>query len=147
MPLPIPGAGEFVWFIYGSSLDRDAFAAWAREHGYAPPDFTRAFAARLEGWRLSFDVTSRFWGGAVGSLAVAPGLTVEGLAVALPGMARPLADHKEGVASSTKRTTRPYRWRWRAGPDRNRCWSTQLPRGGGDAAFPARRTRAGCATS
>ena len=103
MPLPIPGAGEFVWFIYGSSLDRDAFAAWAREHGYAPPDFTRAFAARLEGWRLSFDVMSRFWGGAVGSLAVAPGLTVEGLALALPGMARPLADHKEGAASGLYR--------------------------------------------
>ena len=24
----------FTWFIYGSSLDRDAFAHWAGEHGY-----------------------------------------------------------------------------------------------------------------
>src|SRR5919197_3929849 len=103
MPLPMAGAADFVWFIYGSSLDRDAFAAGAREHGPVPPDFSRAFAARLDGWRLCFDVPSRFWGGAVGSLAAAPGSSVEGLASPVPGTARALTDHKEGAASGLYR--------------------------------------------
>lgn len=110
MPLPISGAAhearsgpDFVWFVYGSSLDRDAFRAWAGEHGYGLPDFSRAVAARLDGWRLSFDVVSRFWGGATGSLAPAPGARVEGLAVPMPGAARGLADHKEGAISGLYR--------------------------------------------
>jgi gamma-glutamylcyclotransferase len=106
MPLPVTGAAheagsgpDFVWFVYGSSLDRDAFRAWAREHGYEVPDFSRAVPARLEGWRLSFDVVSRFWGGAVGSLSRAPGARVEGLALPMAAKARGLADHKEGAIS------------------------------------------------
>jgi gamma-glutamylcyclotransferase len=110
MPLPIagppheaPAAIDFVWFIYGSSLDREAFAAWAGEHGHPVPDFSRAFPARLDGWRLSCDVGSRYWGGAVGSLAEAPGARVEGLALPMPGAARGLADHKEGAVSGLYR--------------------------------------------
>ena len=106
MPLPIaaPGhqaadGGDFVWFVYGSSLDRQAFGAWAGEHGYALPDASRAFPARLDGWRLSFDVASRYWGGAVASLVPEPGRSVEGLALPMPGAARGLADHKEGAVS------------------------------------------------
>ena len=89
----------FVWFIYGSSLDRDAFAHWAGEHGYRVPDFAAARAARLDGFRLAFDVQSRFWGGAVASLREAPGESVEGLALPMAGDARGLVDHKEGAIS------------------------------------------------
>jgi gamma-glutamylcyclotransferase len=89
----------FHWFIYGSSLDVDAFAAWAREHGHRVPDFTQAIPARLDGWRLAFDVRSRFWGGAVGSLLPAPGESVEGIALPLGDDARGLVDHKEGAVS------------------------------------------------
>ena len=89
----------FVWFIYGSSLDRDAFAAWAKEHGYRVPDFSGARAARLDGFRLAFDVQSRFWGGATASLKEAPGDSVEGLALPMSGDARGLVDHKEGAIS------------------------------------------------
>jgi hypothetical protein len=89
----------FVWFIYGSSLDRDAFAHWAGEHGYRVPDFAGARAARLDGFRLAFDVQSRFWGGAVASLKEAPGESVEGLALPMAGDARGLVDHKEGAIS------------------------------------------------
>jgi len=106
VPLPIAAPGhqartgtDFLWFLYGSSLDRQAFRAWAGEHGYAPPDLSRAFAARLDGWRLAFDVASRYWGGAVGSLLPAPGRSVEGLALPMPGSARGLAEHKEGAVS------------------------------------------------
>jgi hypothetical protein len=94
------GAGApFVWFIYGSSLDREAFAAWAGEHGYRLPDFAAARPARLEGHRLAFDVQSKFWGGTVASLRAAPGELVEGIALPLSGDARGLVDHKEGAIS------------------------------------------------
>jgi gamma-glutamylcyclotransferase len=105
MPLPIAGNSDFVWFIYGSSLDRDAFAAWAQEHGYAVPDLSRGYPARLDGWRLAFDVASRYWGGAVGNLVPAPDRSVEGLALPLPGSGRALADHKEGANSGLYQPT------------------------------------------
>ncbi len=105
-PLPVVGkaheasaGADFIWFIYGSSLDRDAFAKWADEHGYRLPDFSTARPARLDGFRLAFDVQSRFWGGAVASLRSAPGESVEGLALPMPGSARGLVDHKEGAIS------------------------------------------------
>jgi hypothetical protein len=106
MPIPIFGkaheadaGADFTWFVYGSSLDRTAFAEWAQVHGYVVPDFAGARPARLVGWRLAFDVVSKFWGGAVASLAEAPGQFVEGLAVPMPGAARGLVEHKEGVVS------------------------------------------------
>ena len=89
----------FTWFIYGSSLDREAFAHWAGEHGYRVPDFAAARPARLDGFRLAFDVQSRFWGGAVASVREAPGEAVEGLALPMSGDARGLVDHKEGAIS------------------------------------------------
>ncbi len=106
MPLSVFGkaheasaSSDFVWFVYGSSLDRGAFAAWAADHGYAVPDLSGAVPARLHGYRLAFDVLSRHWGGAVASLAEAEGEWVEGLAVPMPGSARGLVDHKEGAVS------------------------------------------------
>jgi len=106
MALPVFGkaheakaGSDFTWFVYGSSLDAEAFADWAASHGYPPPDFAGARPARLVGWRLSFDVVSRHWGGAVASLAEAPGDWVEGLAVPLPGASRGLVEHKEGAVS------------------------------------------------
>ena len=107
MSLPVVGkaheakaaSGPFHWFIYGSSLDRGAFATWAEQHGYRVPDFAVAVPARLDGFRLAFDVRSNFWGGAVASLAEAPGEGVEGIALPLSGDARGLVDHKEGAIS------------------------------------------------
>jgi hypothetical protein len=90
---------DFTWFVYGSSLDADAFASWAREHGYVPPPLEGARRARLDGFRLAFDVASRGWGGAVASLAESTGEYVEGLAVPMPGAARGLVEHKEGAVS------------------------------------------------
>ena len=89
----------FTWFVYGSSLDREAFGDWARDHGYRVPDFSAARPARLRDWRIAFDAPSRMWGGPVASLAEAPGDVVEGLAVPMPGEARGLVDHKEGAVS------------------------------------------------
>jgi hypothetical protein len=67
------------------------------------PDFAAAVPARLAGYRLAFDVRSRFWGGAVASLVEAPGAAVEGVALPLPGEARGLVDHKEGAISGLYR--------------------------------------------
>jgi len=89
----------FVWFLYGSSLDAPAFARWAEQHGYAMPALASGVPARLRGFRLAFDVESRFWGGAVGSLVEADGASVEGLALPLPPEARGLVEHKEGAIS------------------------------------------------
>jgi len=94
-----PEGIDFVWFVYGSSLDREAFAAWASQHGYRLPDLSKARPARLRGFRLAFDAPSRSWGGAVASLVESPGDHVEGLALPLPGEARGLVDHKEGAIS------------------------------------------------
>ena len=107
MALPVFGKAHeaqatsqgFTWFVYGSSLDRAAFAEWAGSHGYLVPPFAGAVPARLPGYRLAFDVVSRHWGGAVASLAEAPGDFVEGLALPLPGAARGLVEHKEGAVS------------------------------------------------
>ena len=106
MSIPIFGkaheaqaGADFTWFVYGSSLDRAAFATWAGSHGYVVPDFSKARPARLAGWRVAFDVVSKFWGGAVASLAEAPGQFVEGLAIPMPGAARGLVEHKEGAVS------------------------------------------------
>jgi gamma-glutamylcyclotransferase len=107
MGLPVVGKAHegqqagapFHWFIYGSSLDRDAFAQWAQEHGYRVPDFSGAVPARLDGFRLSFDVRSKFWGGAVASLTPEAGASVEGIALPMPGDAHGLVDHKEGAIS------------------------------------------------
>jgi gamma-glutamylcyclotransferase len=107
MKLPVVGKAHeasaaqapFVWFIYGSSLDAAAFAAWAKEHGYLVPDLAAAIPARLDGYTLAFDVNSRFWGGFVGEPVPAAGRSIEGLALSLPQTARGLVDHKEGAIS------------------------------------------------
>ena len=106
MPIPIFGkaheaqaGADFTWFVYGSSLDLAAFSTWAASHGYVLPDFSKARPARLAGWRIAFDVVSNYWGGAVASLAEAPGQFVEGLAIPMPGAARGLVEHKEGAVS------------------------------------------------
>jgi gamma-glutamylcyclotransferase len=92
-------SAPFTWFVYGSSLDGEAFAAWARDHGYRAPDLSAGRPARLRGWRLVFDAPSKMWGGPVASLAESAGDEVEGLALPMPGDARGLVDHKEGAVS------------------------------------------------
>ena len=87
----------------GSSTARRSIAMPSRigagEHGYRVPDFAGARPARLEGFRLAFDVQSRFWVARRASLREAPGESVEGLAPPMAGDARGLVDHKEGAIS------------------------------------------------
>ena len=91
---------EFVWFAYGSSLDFDAFSAWGGEHGYRLPDSARVQPAVLRGWRLSWCVPSKFWGGVVASVVEGGAADqVEGIAWPMPASALGLVRHKEGVVS------------------------------------------------
>jgi hypothetical protein len=135
MALPIVGSAHerqdtqaFTWFIYGSSLSRRAFAEWAERHHYALPDFARAVPVKLDGYRLSFDVQSGFWGGAVASLTEAKDQSVEGIALPLPGAAKTLVDHKEGALSGLYE---PFA-----------VWVSPLAGGGAGATFAALAYRA-----
>ncbi len=89
----------FTWFVYGSSLDFDALAAWCRDHGYVVPDLSQAKPAKLAGWRIAFNVRSNFWGGVVASLVEDASSSVEGVAIPLPPEALGFVRHKEGVLS------------------------------------------------
>ncbi len=92
-------ASGFRWFVYGSTLDFDAFASWCREHGYALPDLAKAKAATLPGWRIAFNVRSNFWGGVVASLVEDAASHVEGVVIPLSGESLGFVRHKEGVVS------------------------------------------------
>lgn len=89
----------FGWFAYGSTLDFDAFAAWCGEHGYRVPELGSVVPARMEGWRLAFNVRSNFWSGLVASLVEEKGARVEGVLIPLPAEALGFVRHKEGVLS------------------------------------------------
>lgn len=93
------GEGDFLWFVYGSTLDFDALRHWCGEHGYRLPDVENAKPARLPGWRLAFNVRSNFWGGAVASLVEDPPSGVEGIAIPVGAGGLGFVRHKEGVLS------------------------------------------------
>jgi gamma-glutamylcyclotransferase len=90
---------DFAWFVYGSTLDFDAFQAWCEQHGYTLPDVKSVKPARLPGWRLAFNVRSNFWGGVVASVVPQDGSTVEGVLIPLKADALGFVRHKEGMMS------------------------------------------------
>lgn len=91
--------GGFFWFIYGSSLNAEALSAWCREHSCDMPDLAAGRPARLPGYRLAFNIPSKFWGGLVASLVEDPASSAEGLLVPMPEHALEFVHHKEGVLS------------------------------------------------
>ena len=91
--------GDFTWFVYGSTLDFDAFTEWCGQHGYRMPDLATVKPARLPGWRIAFNVRSNFWGGVVASLVPHEGAVVEGVTIPLPKDSLGFVRHKEGVNS------------------------------------------------
>ena len=90
---------DFAWFVYGSTLDFDAFKSWCEQHGYILPDVKSVKPAKLPGWRLAFNVRSNFWGGVVASVVPDAGSTVEGVLIPLKADALGFVRHKEGVMS------------------------------------------------
>ena len=85
------------YFAYGSALSRRHIGEWAAEHGVDPRLFARGLPAVLRGYRLVFDVESRFWGGRVANLAVDEAGEVHGVLFEIPLPAKEAVLRKEGV--------------------------------------------------
>jgi gamma-glutamylcyclotransferase len=85
------------YFAYGSALSKRHVGEWAAEHGVDARLFARGIPAVLRGYKLIFDVESRFWGGRVANLTAADGGTVHGVLFDIPEPARDAVFRKEGV--------------------------------------------------
>jgi cation transport regulator ChaC len=87
------------YFAYGSALSKRHIGEWAAEHGVDPRLFARGAPAVLRGYRLIFDVESRFWGGRVANLAEDKDGEVHGVVFEIPPPAKEAVLRKEGVAT------------------------------------------------
>src|SRR3954463_856025 len=85
------------YFAYGSALSRRHIGEWAAEHGVDARLFARGAPAVLRGYRLVFDVESRFWGGRGANLTEDKDSTVHGVLFEIPVPARDAVFRKEGV--------------------------------------------------
>ena len=89
----------YLYFAYGSALSKRHIGEWAAEHGVDSRLFARGTPAVLRGYRLVFDVESRFWGGRVADLAEDKDAAVHGVVFEIPPPARDAILRKEGVAT------------------------------------------------
>src|SRR6266852_4204500 len=89
----------YLYFAYGSALSKRHIGEWAAEHGVDSRLFARGTPAVLRGYRLVFDVESRFWGGRVADLAEDKDAAVHGVLFEIPPPARDAIFRKEGVAT------------------------------------------------
>jgi|SRR5262245_3932013 len=87
------------YFAYGSALSKRHIGEWAAEHGVDARLFARGAPAVLRGYRLVFDVESRFWGGRVANLAKDDAGEVHGVLFEIPPPAKEAVLRKEGVAT------------------------------------------------
>ena len=87
------------YFAYGSALSGRHIEEWSREHAVDAGLFARAAPAALAGYRLVFDVESRFWGGRVADLIEDASGIVHGALFEMPDSAREAVLRKEGVAT------------------------------------------------
>src|SRR5438552_14951 len=85
------------YFAYGSALSKRHIGEWAAEHGVDARLFARGAPAVLRGYRLVFDVESRFWAGKVANLAQDKEGAVHGVLFEIPEPARDAILRKEGV--------------------------------------------------
>lgn len=93
----------FNYFAYGSVLSPTHAREWCASHGLDAKPFEAGVPAVLEGYRLVFDVPSRFWSGLVADLAPQAGARVEGGLFTLDDSAREAVLRKEGVATGLYR--------------------------------------------
>src|SRR5258706_4775732 len=85
------------YFAYGSALSKRHIGEWAAEHGVDARLFARGAPAVLRGYKLVFDVESRFWGGRVAHLAEDKDGVGHGVLFQIPPPARDAIPRKEGV--------------------------------------------------
>jgi gamma-glutamylcyclotransferase len=89
----------YLYFAYGSVLSRRHVGEWAGEHGVDARLFARGAPAVLRGYKLAFDVDSRYWGGKVADLIEEKDGVVHGVLFEVPPMAKDAVLRKEGVAT------------------------------------------------
>jgi len=89
----------YLYFAYGSALSKRHIGEWAAEHGVDSRLFARGAPAVLRGYRLVFDVESRFWSGRVANLAEDKDAEVHGVLFEIPPPAKEAVLRKEGVAT------------------------------------------------
>jgi gamma-glutamylcyclotransferase len=87
----------YKYFAYGSALSKRHIGEWAAEHGVDARLFARGVPATLRGYKLVFDVESRFWGGRVANLAADKDGVVHGVLFEIPVPAKDAIARKEGV--------------------------------------------------
>src|SRR5437660_7870756 len=92
-------ARMYRYFAYGSAISKRHIGEWAAEHGVDARLFARGAPALLRGYRLVFDVESRFWGGRVADLAEDEDGLVHGVLFEIPLPAKEAVLRKEGVAT------------------------------------------------
>ncbi len=85
------------YFAYGSAISKRHIGEWAAEHGVDARLFARGAPALLRGYRLVFDVESRFWAGKVADLLEDEKGAVHGVLFEIPPPAREAIFRKEGV--------------------------------------------------
>ena len=85
------------YFAYGSTLSKRHIGEWAAEHGVDARLFARGVPAVLRGYKLQFDVESRFWGGRVANLKEEKDAVVHGVLFEIMPMAKDGVLRKEGV--------------------------------------------------
>lgn len=89
----------YLYFAYGSVLSKRHLGEWAGEHGVDARLFAGGAPAVLKGYRLVFDVDSRFWGGKVADLVEDKDGVVHGVVFEIPPMAKEAVLKKEGVST------------------------------------------------
>jgi hypothetical protein len=93
----------FHYFAYGSVLSPTHAREWCVSHALDVTPFLKGEPARLNGYRLVFDVPSRFWSGLVADLVPDPKAFVEGVLFTLEDSTRIAVLRKEGVATGLYR--------------------------------------------
>ena len=93
----------FHYFAYGSVLSLDHAREWCLSHGLDVEPFLAGRPARLDGYRLVFDVPSRYWAGLGANIEPSPGNHVEGVVFTLDDDVRLAVHRKEGVATGLYR--------------------------------------------
>lgn len=93
----------FYYFAYGSVLSLDHAREWSTSHALDVATFLDGKPAKLSGWKLVFDVPSRFWQGLVADLEEAQDSAVEGVVFEVGDEDRIAVLRKEGVATGLYR--------------------------------------------
>lgn len=93
----------FRYFAYGSVLSPTHAREWCESHALDVAPFLAGRPARLDGWKLVFDVPSRFWQGRVANLVPDPDAHVEGVVFEIADESRIAVLRKEGVATGLYR--------------------------------------------